>query len=389
MSKDIANMKDSWFFDNNFNGLSDEIFDDVINFFDFPLEDVEANGVEEDWDAQLKCLEDPRVDVYTASSAGLCAKTQNEKPQLGMKFSASKNCYISSDTDPKCPGDAANLYEVLCLYSPKVSRDARQREEEGRKLGANLFPLPFRLQKLPLLGNGISPIKQLGKAPGPVYGKTITHQNVTSNGKDLHQFQTYTYSPVSVFESSSSSSVENSNFDRPVIPVKRARSKRQRPSSFSPLFSIPFILNSPAMQNHQRIAAADSDFGTNVAGNLSNKLKKQKKKDSSLLSDDVEMMRSSSPESGSPRKCMHCEVTKTPQWREGPVGPKTLCNACGVRYRSGRLFPEYRPAASPTFVASLHSNCHKKVVEMRSRAIQEPVRGSMLASSNLHGNAVG
>nr|ACU24388.1 unknown [Glycine max] len=327
MSKDIANMKDSWFFDNNFNGLSDEIFDDVINFFDFPLEDVEANGVEEDWDAQLKCLEDPRVDVYTASSAGLCAKTQNEKPQLGMKFSAS--------------------------------------------------------------GNGISPIKQLGKATGPVYGKTITHQNVTSNGKDLHQFQTYTYSPVSVFESSSSSSVENSNFDRPVIPVKRARSKRQRPSSFSPLFSIPFILNSPAMQNHQRIAAADSDFGTNVAGNLSNKLKKQKKKDSSLLSGDVEMMRSSSPESGSPRKCMHCEVTKTPQWREGPVGPKTLCNACGVRYRSGRLFPEYRPAASPTFVASLHSNCHKKVVEMRSRAIQEPVRGFMLASSNLHGNAVG
>ncbi|KAH1218990.1 GATA transcription factor 11 [Glycine soja] len=354
MSKDIANMKDSWFFDNNFNGLSDEIFDDVINFFDFPLEDVEANGVEEDWDAQLKCLEDPRVDVYTASSAGLCAKTQNEKPQLGMKFSASVSI----------------LFTVMAF---------------SLTLHGNVVDAATVV----VLGNGISPIKQLGKAPGPVYGKTITHQNVTSNGKDLHQFQTYTYSPVSVFESSSSSSVENSNFDRPVIPVKRARSKRQRPSSFSPLFSIPFILNSPAMQNHQRIAAADSDFGTNVAGNLSNKLKKQKKKDSSLLSDDVEMMRSSSPESGSPRKCMHCEVTKTPQWREGPVGPKTLCNACGVRYRSGRLFPEYRPAASPTFVASLHSNCHKKVVEMRSRAIQEPVRGSMLASSNLHGNAVG
>ena len=88
---------------------------------------------------------------------------------------------------------------------------------------------------LALQGNGISPIKQLGKATGPVYGKTITHQNVTSNGKDLHQFQTYTYSPVSVFESSSSSSVENSNFDRPVIPVKQARSKRQHPSNFSPL----------------------------------------------------------------------------------------------------------------------------------------------------------
>lgn len=50
------------------------------------------------------------------------------------------------------------------------------------------------------------------------------------------------------------------------------------------------------------------------------------------------------------------------------MGPKTLCNACGVRYKSGRLFPEYRPAASPTFVASIHSNSHKKVVEMRNKA---------------------
>ncbi|KAG5060169.1 hypothetical protein JHK87_001198 [Glycine soja] len=48
---------------------------------------------------------------------------------------------------------------------------------------------------LSLLSNGISPIKHLAKAPGPAYGKTIPHQNVTSNGKDLHQFQTYTYIP--------------------------------------------------------------------------------------------------------------------------------------------------------------------------------------------------
>ncbi|KAL0928232.1 hypothetical protein M5K25_000104 [Dendrobium thyrsiflorum] len=65
------------------------------------------------------------------------------------------------------------------------------------------------------------------------------------------------------------------------------------------------------------------------------------------------------------RKCMHCESQKTPQWRAGPMGPKTLCNACGVRYKSGRLFPEYRPAESPSFTPSVHSNSHKKVVEMR------------------------
>ncbi|GLJ09233.1 hypothetical protein SUGI_0104300 [Cryptomeria japonica] len=66
------------------------------------------------------------------------------------------------------------------------------------------------------------------------------------------------------------------------------------------------------------------------------------------------------------RRCMHCATHKTPQWREGPMGPKTLCNACGVRYRSGRLYPEYRPANSPTFVSCIHSNSHKKVVQMRA-----------------------
>lgn len=65
------------------------------------------------------------------------------------------------------------------------------------------------------------------------------------------------------------------------------------------------------------------------------------------------------------RKCLHCATDKTPQWRTGPMGPKTLCNACGVRYKSGRLVPEYRPAASPTFVLSKHSNSHRKVLELR------------------------
>ncbi|CAL0311476.1 unnamed protein product [Lupinus luteus] len=68
-----------------------------------------------------------------------------------------------------------------------------------------------------------------------------------------------------------------------------------------------------------------------------------------------------------PRRCSHCGVQKTPQWRTGPLGAKTLCNACGVRFKSGRLLPEYRPACSPTFKTELHSNHHRKVLEMRRK----------------------
>ncbi|XP_076926741.1 GATA transcription factor 7-like [Bidens hawaiensis] len=74
-----------------------------------------------------------------------------------------------------------------------------------------------------------------------------------------------------------------------------------------------------------------------------------------------------SSESASQRRCTHCQVQKTPQWRTGPLGPKTLCNACGVRFKSGRLYPEYRPACSPTFSSDVHSNSHKKVLELRKK----------------------
>jgi hypothetical protein len=79
---------------------------------------------------------------------------------------------------------------------------------------------------------------------------------------------------------------------------------------------------------------------------------------------------------GGVRRCTHCASEKTPQWRTGPLGPKTLCNACGVRFKSGRLMPEYRPAASPTFVLTQHSNSHRKVMELRRQKEMILIRGS-------------
>lgn len=37
------------------------------------------------------------------------------------------------------------------------------------------------------------------------------------------------------------------------------------------------------------------------------------------------------------RRCANCSCTETPLWRRSPLGPKTLCNACGVRMKKGRL----------------------------------------------------
>ncbi|XP_072994701.1 GATA transcription factor 15-like [Typha latifolia] len=47
------------------------------------------------------------------------------------------------------------------------------------------------------------------------------------------------------------------------------------------------------------------------------------------------------------RRCANCDTTSTPLWRNGPRGPKSLCNACGIRYKK-----EERRAAATTSTAS-------------------------------------
>uniref|UniRef100_A0ACD5WB89 Uncharacterized protein n=1 Tax=Avena sativa TaxID=4498 RepID=A0ACD5WB89_AVESA len=67
------------------------------------------------------------------------------------------------------------------------------------------------------------------------------------------------------------------------------------------------------------------------------------------------------------KTCTHCRASDTPQWRAGPAGNSTLCNACGIRYKMGKLFPEYRPSNSPEFRSNEHSNRHRNVERIRQR----------------------
>ncbi|KAI3741763.1 hypothetical protein L1987_59440 [Smallanthus sonchifolius] len=47
---------------------------------------------------------------------------------------------------------------------------------------------------------------------------------------------------------------------------------------------------------------------------------------------------SSSPlaSSNQTKCCTDCQTTRTPLWRGGPAGPKSLCNACGIKYNKKR-----------------------------------------------------
>ncbi|KAF8400879.1 hypothetical protein HHK36_014182 [Tetracentron sinense] len=154
----------------------------------------------------------------------------------------------------------------------------------------------------------------------------------TDEASETREFQPETNQNIPIFRPDTS------------VPGK-ARSKRSRAAPCN--WTSRLLVLSPAT------SSSESDV-TSYSGKKAMKTTPKKKEHS----DDV-------TGNGDGRKCQHCATDKTPQWRTGPMGPKTLCNACGVRFKSGRLVPEYRPAASPTFMLTKHSNSHRKVLELR------------------------
>ncbi|RXH71340.1 hypothetical protein DVH24_018695 [Malus domestica] len=81
------------------------------------------------------------------------------------------------------------------------------------------------------------------------------------------------------------------------------------------------------------------------------------------------------------RKCQQCETEATPKWRSGPIGLKTLCNACWHRYEiSKKLVTQCCPASSHTFSKKLRSNRHRKLSNVL-RKKQEMETGDFPASS--------
>ncbi|KAF2322827.1 hypothetical protein GH714_031148 [Hevea brasiliensis] len=138
------------------------------------------------------------------------------------------------------------------------------------------------------------------------------------------------------------------------IPAK-PRSKRLRPTTMAWSIGFPITDLSSSPSSSSSSPASSSSVLTNTVQTVDS------------LSTEPPTKKTTKRPTLFQRRCTHCHVQKTPQWRTGPLGAKTLCNACGVRYKSGRLFPEYRPACSPSFSMEVHSNSHRKVLEIRMR----------------------
>ncbi|GAB4837805.1 hypothetical protein Ancab_027329 [Ancistrocladus abbreviatus] len=86
------------------------------------------------------------------------------------------------------------------------------------------------------------------------------------------------------------------------------------------------------------------------------------------------------------RVCADCNTTKTPLWRSGPRGPKSLCNACGIRQRKARrAMAAAAAAAAGTNIPAMKSSSkvqHKEKGSSSGFGLQQKKRSKMTSSQS-------
>ena len=171
--------------------------------------------------------------------------------------------------------------------------------------------------------------------------------------------------------------VEDSNFSEYSLPfpatvTEKVKVKSPEPGNTAFTFKTPVPAKARSKRTRTGVRVWPLKSPSLAAASSTTTSSSSSSSPSSPQRADSRAKKRAAADGGAARRCSHCGVQKTPQWRTGPLGAKTLCNACGVRYKSGRLLPEYRPACSPTFSSELHSNHHRKVLEMRRKKEDVP-----------------
>ncbi|KAK9130993.1 hypothetical protein Sjap_011480 [Stephania japonica] len=261
------------------------------------------------------------------------------------------------------PGDlpAAHFSEVLCLPPceefPELEWFSRLEEESFSSEDLEKLQLISGMKATAMTATTDVEISRIGsESPSMLDNQDDSHNNnviLISNNKSLG----------------------------PEISVPgKARSKRPRATTCnwsSRLLTTATMTTSSSTSSDQSEMMSNNNYNENFSSFVQGQVKK--KAVAKVKTNNVKKQQQCGEGGGdgSGRRCLHCATEKTPQWRTGPMGPKTLCNACGVRYKSGRLVPEYRPAASPTFLQTKHSNSHRKVLELRRQkemVLQQPLQ---------------
>eukprot|EP01116_Phalansterium_solitarium_P022692 TRINITY_DN7586_c0_g1_i2.p1 TRINITY_DN7586_c0_g1~~TRINITY_DN7586_c0_g1_i2.p1 ORF type:complete len:363 (+),score=8.19 TRINITY_DN7586_c0_g1_i2:143-1231(+) len=80
--------------------------------------------------------------------------------------------------------------------------------------------------------------------------------------------------------------------------------------------------------------------------------------------------------------CHSCFTKETPEWRRGPDGSKSLCNACGLRFsKSQKRKDKPQPAPLPVQMAPLQLLPEKQARQIQQQQLQQAYEAQMAAQS--------
>lgn len=197
-----------------------------------------------------------------------------------------------------------NLKLAQTTYLGELEREANHLSS------SSVYSLPFfqpqsRLPSPTVINNSGS------ESSHPSFMTEVSHRHSQSNSKIKRYLNSY----------SNISSTNNSH-------------------SFQPLQQPRLIVKSP-LREPKRLDHHHNHPATKPKARSSNGVHIQPKKSSGTQSKRGNVLKFDSlrRKPPSPVSCAHCGSSKTPEWRRGPSGDKTLCNACGIFF--SKLIKKY------------------------------------------------
>eukprot|EP00249_Psilotum_nudum_P004248 c17788_g1_i1 orf=1709-2572(+) len=182
--------------------------------------------------------------------------------------------------------------------------------------------------ELEWLSNFVEESFSCGNASTTAYSSSINSIHEEQNNLRAGKQKFQSASPVSVLDSSSSAcSPETASFGTETTVPGRARSKRSR--TVLCIWNTHILSAGDASANILESSSTSTITATPTQCPDSDTFAYEKSRTNSLPS---KKLKSSQPkpkemqDATQTRRCHHCGTQRTPQWRAGPLGPKTLCN---------------------------------------------------------------
>ncbi|XP_014507425.1 GATA transcription factor 21 isoform X1 [Vigna radiata var. radiata] len=130
------------------------------------------------------------------------------------------------------------------------------------------------------------------------------------------------------------------------------------------------------MRMMQKMMGPDQT-GAYIEDSTVHKFEDEKQPLSPLGTDNSSSNNCSNHSNNTVRVCADCHTTKTPLWRSGPRGPKSLCNACGIRQRKARRAMAAAASGNGTVILKTEKSVKGNKLQKKEKKVRTQVAPQM------------